>query len=101
MSSSQRAERRLAGRVRHWLRGWSLRARLIAALVGLLAVVCAVVGVGSEVAVYKIQMVQLTRQVDSAASRAVNAPPRGPDDDGQLPVGRQSGEGPGLPGGTV
>jgi two-component system OmpR family sensor kinase len=54
MSSSPRADR-----LRHWLTGWSLGARLIVALVSLLAVVSLIIGVASEVAVHKIELRQL------------------------------------------
>jgi two-component system, OmpR family, sensor kinase len=95
MSSSPRAER-----VRHWLKGWSLRTRLIAALVGLVTVVCLVIGVASEVAVYNIQLRQLDEQVRNAAARTPHGPFL-PGADGFPPRSGRGGEGPGPPPGTV
>ena len=94
MSSS-----RPSSRVVTWLRGWSLRARLIAALVALLAVACVTVGVASEVAVSRIQLAQLDGQLKSAADRTPhdNGPEHGP---GPLPGGLR-GDGPGPPPGTL
>jgi two-component system OmpR family sensor kinase len=98
MSSS-----RLAERARHPLTGWSLRARLIAAMVALLAVVCVIIGVASEVAVFNIQL----RQLDGNLKAAVNRIP--PTDDPHHaqgngpggPLGGGRGEGPGPPTGTL
>jgi two-component system OmpR family sensor kinase len=86
-------------RVVTWLSGWSLRARLIAALVALLAVACVTIGVASEVAVSRIQLGQLDSQLKSAADRT----PRdnGPEHElGPLPGGPH-GDGPGPPPGTL
>src|SRR5512133_2660434 len=76
-----------------WLRGWSLRARLIAALVALLAVACVTIGVASEVAGSRIQRAQLDSQLKSAADRTPhdNGPQREPGD--PLPGGLR-GDGP-------
>jgi len=49
--------------------GWSLRARLVAALVGLLAAACVVIGVATTVAVYQFQLRQLDNQLMSAGNR--------------------------------
>jgi two-component system, OmpR family, sensor kinase len=95
MSSS-----RLFSPVVTWLRGWSLRARSIAALVALLAVACVTIGVASEVAVSRIQLAQLDGQLKSAADRTPhdNGPQHEPD--GPLPGGPRS-DGPGPPPGTL
>ncbi len=58
MSSSPRAERRLT-RIRS-PRAWSLRARLLASQIVLLALVCAAIGVGTELALQRF----LTNQLD-------------------------------------
>ncbi len=88
-------------RVVAWLRGWSLRARLIAALVALLAVACVTIGVASEVAVSRIQLGQLDSQLESAADRTPHDSgpqhkPGSPQLGGSLP-----GDGPGPPPGTL
>src|SRR5579859_4205883 len=62
MSSSPPTERRL-------LAGWSLRARLLAALVSLLAVVCVIIGVATTIAVHQFQLGQLDGQLTSASGR--------------------------------
>jgi two-component system, OmpR family, sensor kinase len=94
MSSSQPLRRFTA-----WLRGWSLRARLIAALVALLAIACVTIGVASEVAVSRIQLDQLDSQLKSAADRTPHD--NGPQHDlGPLPGGPR-GDGPGPPPGTL
>src|SRR2546430_12150626 len=95
---ADRRSRRLRhiSRVVSWLRGWSLRARLIAALVALLAVACVTIGVASEVAVSRIQLAQLDSQLKSAADRTPrdNGPQHEPGD--PLPGGLR-GDGPGPP----
>jgi len=50
--------------------GWSLRARLLAALIALLALVCLVVGVGSQVALLRSLVSQLDAQLVAAAGRS-------------------------------
>src|SRR5437667_8573025 len=47
----------------------SLRARLVAALVGLLAVVCVAIGLATTIAVYQFQVRQLDGQLVSAGNR--------------------------------
>ncbi len=82
---------------------WSLRTRLIAAVVGLLAVVCLVVGVVTQVAVYRIEMGQLDQRVRTSAQQLAHQgderggePDEPPDGLGPLRGGR-----PGPPPGTV
>jgi len=59
---------------------WSLRARLLAGLIGLLAAVCIVVGVVTAIALHKYLIGQLDDQLNAAASRAA-----GMKHDGQNP----------------
>src|SRR5262245_42444364 len=66
MSSSPPPEPRRARR-------WSLRAKLLGALVGLLAVVCVIVGVVTEVAVYQFQLHQLDGRLKDAGARTQTA----------------------------
>lgn len=84
--------------------GWSLRARLVATLVGLLAVVCAVIAVATTVAVYQFQVHQLDTQLMSAGARTfVALHPPAPDPDRGPPPGPPPGP-IGIPGqgpGTV
>jgi two-component system, OmpR family, sensor kinase len=67
MSSSRPTESRPTERVRTWLSGWSLRARLLVAMIGLFAVVCAVIGVVTDVAMYQIQVRQLDERLQAGA----------------------------------
>jgi two-component system, OmpR family, sensor kinase len=78
------------------LAGWSLRTRLLAAVVGLLAMVCLVIGIATTLAVYQFQLDQLDNQLMSAGNRSLIAlaPPQ-PDDIGRPPV-RPPGQGPGT-----
>jgi two-component system OmpR family sensor kinase len=69
MSSSRPAE--LGRRVRHWLAGWSLRTRLVAALLTLVGAVCVTVAVATDVALHDFLVRQLDAQVDAASHRAV------------------------------
>jgi two-component system OmpR family sensor kinase len=59
---------------------WSLRTRLLLALVALVAGVCAVIGVATTIAVYQFQVGRLDDQLTAAAGRTRNAGP-GPGDD--------------------
>ena len=79
MSSSRQADARS-----RWRRPatWSLRARLVSALVALLAVVCVLLGVFTQAAVYQVQVGQLDNRLTEAARRSQNMrdhplPPRG------------------------
>src|SRR5215218_8231224 len=81
---------------------WSLRTRLIAAVVALLAVVCLVVGVVTQVAVYRIEMGQLDQRVRTSAQQVAHQGDErgGPDE----PLGGLEplrGGRPGPPPGTV
>src|SRR5947209_12410303 len=88
-------------------RPWSLRTRLLAALVVLLAVVCLVVGTVTTLALRSFLMDRLDAQVQAVTSRVYNARDGIPDDDGRPPVGgRVHGpldfiQAPGVPPGTV
>src|SRR5690349_17385263 len=53
--------------------GWSLRTRLVVALVVLVAGVCAVIGVGTTVAVYQFQVRRLDSQLTAAVGRTNDA----------------------------
>jgi two-component system, OmpR family, sensor kinase len=98
--SSNRPRSRSLRRVVTWFRGWSLRARLIAALVALLAVACVTIGVASEVAVSRIQMAQLDSQLKSAADRTPHDSGPQHEPGGPQPGGPR-GDGPGPPPGTL
>lgn len=86
MFSSQLSNR-LRNRLRNsqwWsVSGWSLRRRLLVGVLGLLAVVCLLIGVVSTVAVRQSLIAQLDRQLAAAAARTGgppgHEPGRGPD----------------------
>src|SRR4029079_9237478 len=70
MSSSPQADRPgLLTRIRS-PRSWSLRARLLVTQVVLLAVVCALIGGGTEFALQRFLMHQLDQQVTEAGRRS-------------------------------
>jgi two-component system, OmpR family, sensor kinase len=56
---------------------WSLRARLVATMLGLLAVVCAVIGVTTTLGLHSSLIHQLDGQV-AAAAKIAEGPPEGP-----------------------
>jgi len=64
------------------LDGWSLRARLLATLVALLAVVCLTIGAITEEAVYRFQVGQLDGQLRAADARTQTFGERPPGDPG-------------------
>ncbi len=97
MSSSPPTDAR---RFRRLLAGWSLRARLLAAIVGLLAVVCVTIGAATTFAVYQVQLGQLDRQLMSASIRDNDALTPLPDA-GQHPTGRPPTAGLAQPPGTI
>ncbi|MER5832073.1 HAMP domain-containing sensor histidine kinase [Streptomyces sp. NPDC002130] len=74
--TQRRAGRRWAGKPR------TLRTRLVVASVVLIAVVCAVIGTVTTLALRSHLYEQLDGQLDGAASRAALSPPREPGDDG-------------------
>jgi two-component system OmpR family sensor kinase len=53
--------------------GWSLRTRLVAALVGLLALVCLVVGVATELSLQHFLLGRLDTQLTAAGNRSAGA----------------------------
>ncbi|MFI6759846.1 sensor histidine kinase [Micromonospora sp. NPDC050417] len=61
-----------------WLTGWSLRARLVAAVVALLAVVCVLVGTATTIAMRHSLIRQLDQQLGTVAGRAGGPPNGGP-----------------------
>ncbi|MFK3979326.1 sensor histidine kinase [Micromonospora sp. NPDC050397] len=75
--------------LRRWLAGRSLRARLVAAVVALVAVVCVLVGGATTLALRHSLIRQLDQQVSAVAGRAPGPP------DGFRPSG--SGPGAGYP----
>jgi two-component system OmpR family sensor kinase len=82
MSSSPRAERRRS-RFRS-PRAWSLRARLLASQIILLALVCAAIGVGTEFALQRFLMTQLDDRLFETGRRSTGlfeygSPPTPPD----------------------
>jgi two-component system OmpR family sensor kinase len=77
MSSSPRTDAARAPRTRHrsrlgrpTLRGWTLRRKLLAAILALFAVVCLVIGVVSTVALREFLIGQLDKQLSAGAARA-------------------------------
>ncbi|MEU3625305.1 two-component sensor histidine kinase [Amycolatopsis coloradensis] len=76
MSSSPRAER-----------PWSLRRRLIAQVAGLLALVCLVVGVATELALRDFLIDQLDSRLDETSQRASRPPPPGRPGGERVPEG--------------
>ncbi len=82
---------------------WSLRARLLTALVGLLALVCLIVGITTTVAIKQFLIHRLDAQVTAAGGRSADAgggggpghgPPRGGSPgggSGEVPSGTDSG----------
>jgi two-component system, OmpR family, sensor kinase len=83
---------------RRWSAGLSLRARLVGALVGLLAVVCVVIGTATTVAVHQFQLDQLDHQLMSAGTRTNAAlhPPGLPERDQNPGPEPPLGQGPGT-----
>src|SRR5690242_3537377 len=82
MSSSPRA-RPHSGHLLHPSR-WTLRARLLAGLIALVAVACLVISVVTTVALRRVWLDQLDGQVNRAAMRSMSAvdhPTPGGDDD--------------------
>lgn len=81
-----------------WLAGWSLRARLVAAVLLLLAAVCAAIGAATTVALRHFLVAQLDQQLTSAAGRAGGPPGgrlpgglRAAADDDRFPRGQPAG----------
>jgi two-component system OmpR family sensor kinase len=70
MSSSPRAEPVRRRRLRS-PRSWSLRARLLASQIVLLALVCAAIGVGTEIALQRFLMDQLDDRLAETGRRSV------------------------------
>ncbi len=90
--------------------GWSLRTRLLAGVLALLTVVCAVVGVVTEVALREYLIGQLDKNLDRADARrdrppAGNGPPGRPGPPNQPPANQPPPNGgslgPGDPVGTL
>lgn len=89
----------MTGRVaRRWSpRTWTLQVRLLVTLVALLAVVCAVIGVATELALHRFLMQQLDVQVVDAGRRSVaisDMPPPPSDRDMRMGQPRPPGPGP-------
>jgi two-component system OmpR family sensor kinase len=76
--------------------GLSLRTRLIAALVGLVALVCLVIGAGTEAALYRYQVQQLDDQLAAAAGRTARFQERHGG-----PGGQPDGPPPGVTAGAI
>ncbi|MFH9987701.1 sensor histidine kinase [Streptomyces luteogriseus] len=81
MSGRRRQRTQLAGG-RRTGKPRTLRTRLVVASVVLIAVVCAVIGTVTTLALRSHLYEQLDGQVDAAASRAAQSPPRVPGEDG-------------------
>jgi two-component system OmpR family sensor kinase len=75
--------------------GWSLRTRLVAAMIALLAVVCLVVGAVTEVALNRVLLNQLDNRLTASAGRSAMAfqrpPPADPRPKPDFPRGQQVG----------
>lgn len=83
---------------------WSLRARLLAGLIALLAAVCLVVGITTEIFLHRYLIGQLDNQLAAAAGRATEAaqhPLGGPTHAGPPPVDPRHLPGPGQSIGTL
>jgi two-component system OmpR family sensor kinase len=96
MSPEGRA--RYAGRVRRWLAGRTLRLRLIAGLLALLALACVAVGVATYAALDRVLKDQLDQQLGAAAASyaaCLGHPPteerEGSEGTGRPPPGAQLG----------
>jgi two-component system OmpR family sensor kinase len=85
MSSNQVSERR-------WWHRWSLRARLLAGQLLVLALVCVVIGTGTLISLNHAQLTQLDGQLQAANARAGNMPPPDSGD----PHGHGQPQGPGV-----
>src|SRR5262245_26246129 len=86
MSSSRLTNRWSPGQVvRRGLAGWTLRARMLAALLAMLAVVCVIIGVFTTLAMRQLLIRQLDGQLDAAAHRSEAAGSRPPPPDDQPP----------------
>src|SRR6478752_2174487 len=72
-------------------RAWSLRARLLASQIVLLALVCAAIGVGTELALQRFLMNQLDDRLAETGHRSVGLFEFGPP---MRPPGRQQPPGP-------
>src|SRR5580700_11061560 len=88
--------------LRHWLAGRTLRGRLIAGLVALLAVACAAVGIVTYLSLRGYLLSQLDGNVQAASARfasCVNPPPgyQPPDSDHDNGRGNDNGPHPGEP----
>src|SRR5437899_2567254 len=70
---------------RWWPARWSLRTRLLVALVAIVAGVCAVIGVATTVVVYQFQVGRLDHQLAAAVGRTHDAGPPGDDGGTQRP----------------
>jgi two-component system, OmpR family, sensor kinase len=90
------ATRRLAGRARRWLAARTLRARLIAGLLALLALACATVGVVTYTHLHSVLIDELDAELTSASQRysGCYSPHPPGDDDGAPPdPGQSAGRG--------
>ncbi|HZD67670.1 MAG TPA: hypothetical protein VFA45_01725, partial [Actinomycetes bacterium] len=72
-STPSRSRWRTARPLPRWPAGWSLRARLLAALIALLTVVCLVVGVVTVAALDSFLLGQLDQQLAAAGTRSQGA----------------------------
>jgi two-component system OmpR family sensor kinase len=81
---------------RRWWHSWSLRGRLLAGQLLVLALVCVVIGTGTLISLDHSQIAQLDGQLQAANSRANNMPPPDSGD----PRGHGQPQGPGLCGTT-
>ena len=79
-------------------RTWTLRVRLLVTMVALLAVVCAVIGVATEVALHRFLMQQLDVQLVDAGRRSAAISEMPPPPDPEMRGPRPGAGGPSMPG---
>src|SRR5215470_5716024 len=90
--------RRKVGRT---LAGWTLRTRLIVALMAMLTAICLIIGIVSHLALSHVLWNQLDTQLDAAQDRSIGAYHGPLDDDGAGAPGPTSLRIPGQAAGTL
>jgi two-component system OmpR family sensor kinase len=80
-------------RSRQWLAGWTLRRRLLAALIALLALICLILGIVTNVVLRQYLVAQVDSRLQGNAQHALNAEDGPPGNPGSGP--EQPGEQPG------
>jgi two-component system, OmpR family, sensor kinase len=78
-------------RLQRWLAGWPLRRRLLAALIALLALICLILGLVTNVVLRQYLVAQVDDRLQGSAQHAVEGAgvrPGGPPGPGNQPVGQ-------------